>query len=196
MTVVNKPPQRIDVSLKLRCQRLAPLLRKGKLVACGTSTLPGLAAHPGKPEAVRLLQQFKQRKGPFLLLAASEREAATWVRRWTPALRKAMRHYWPGSTTIIFPGKPGLPESCYRRGYLAIRVDGNPVCRHLAFKSGGLLISSSLNRKGEPVQLPDISSKMRWHRFLRSGVQGIQSTGQPSTLLMVKGARVHRLQRS
>ncbi|MFQ5354875.1 MAG: L-threonylcarbamoyladenylate synthase [Mariprofundaceae bacterium] len=195
MTVISKPFQRIDASLKLRCQRLAPLLHNGKLVACGTSTLPGLAAHPGKPEAVCLLQRFKQRKGPFLLLAASKREAATWVRRWTPALRKAMQHCWPGSTTIIFPGKPGLPGSCYRKGYLAIRVDGNQACRHLAFKSGGLLISSSLNRKGKPVQLPYISSTMRWHRFLRSGVQGIQSTGQPSSLLMVKGSQIHQLRR-
>jgi len=178
---------------RLRPPRLARILRNGGLIAHGSSTIPGIAAHPGNTNAIQLLQRFKQRDGPFLLLVASRKEAARWVRYWSPALRRSMRQYWPGTTTLVFPGRPGLPACCYQKGLLALRVDGTPACRHLAFHAGGLLISTSLNRRGQPIRQPSLHLRMRWHRYIRAWAGGNCSLERPSAMLLLKRNRILRL---
>jgi len=178
---------------RIRPLKLARILRDGGLVAHESSTLPGIAAHPGNANAIQLLQRFKQRDGPFLLLVASRKEAARWVRYWRPALRRSMRQYWPGTTTLVFPGRRGLPACCYRKGLLALRVDGTPACRRLASHAGGLLISTSLNRGGQPVRQPGLRLGMRWHRYIRAWTGGNGSLARPSSMLLIKRNRILRL---
>jgi len=131
-----------------------------------TSTLPGVACLPESSRAVQTMQRFKKRGGPFLLLADSKQTARTLIRWYPSGLRKLMKTAWPGRTTLIFPGRPGLPSACYENGMVAVRVDANSACRNLAKMCGGLLLSSSLNRKGGMVRKPCYTVQMRWHRFI------------------------------
>jgi len=144
----------------------ARILRCGGLVAHRTSTLPGVAASPFDAKAVLRLQRFKQRKGPFLLLADSLATAMAWARPTVPGLRRMARQSWPGAVTLVFPGRPGLPAVCYQQGHVAIRVDADPETRRLARLAGGLLLSTSLNRRGGATQVPGRTTFLRLHRWL------------------------------
>ncbi|MDX8412249.1 MAG: Sua5/YciO/YrdC/YwlC family protein [Mariprofundaceae bacterium] len=169
---------------------MARRLSDGGLLAHCTGTIPGVAAHPLRGQGIIRLQRFKQRQGPFLLLAASRRMAASWVRYWTPALRRAMRAYWPGRTTLIFPARPGLPACCYQQGRAAMRVDASDSCRLLADAAGGLLLSSSLNRKGGSVARPSLQLRMRWHRHIHLCLAGGAGVGQSSRLLFFQSGKM------
>jgi len=131
------------------------------------------------------MQRFKKRKGPFLLLADSKQTTRKFIRWYPGSLRKLIKAEWPGQTTMVVPGRPGLPAICYQKGMLAIRVDADVVCRRLADACGGVLLSSSLNRKGGVVRRPCYGVQMRWHRFLSGRANVGKSSGEASAIYRV-----------
>jgi len=133
------------------------------------------------------LQRFKQRRGPFLLLADSPRRALNLAVRRRPLLRNLMREQWPGPVTLVFPAIPGLPASCYRHGKVAVRVDADPETRRLAKLAGGLLLSSSLNRRKNPTEKPGRRLFLRWHRHLAGCLLGGQGSGKASKIILIHG---------
>lgn len=172
---------------KLRALRAARTLQQGGLVAHQTSTVAGIAASPCYPQAVRRLQQFKQRQGPFILIADSIHTVMRHTRYMSPSLRLAMQQLWPGNTTLVVSGCPGLPRACYTKGKIALRVDGDPVCRRLAKFSGGLILSSSLNRRKQSLQSPSRHLRMRWHRHIDDIISHVtKNRCIPSKLLLWK----------
>jgi len=162
-------------------------------VAHATSTVPGVAASPYSPEGLGRLIRFKQRPGPFLILADSVPAAARLAPYFTPGLRRLMRDSWPGRTTLVFRGRPGLPPCCYRRGAVAVRVDASGFVRELARRCGGYALSSSLNRRGGATRPLTRSLRWRWQRHLAALVPGEAGGGTPSTMLRLHGRRVRRL---
>ena len=158
------------------------MLRRGGLLAHATSTIPGIAALPTNTTAIHRIQRFKQRQGPFVVLAASIRSACRLARYFTPALRRAMRESWPGRTTLIFPARPLFNKTCYRKGKLAVRVDADTSCRQLARHAGGYILSSSLNRKAEAWQRPNRQVWLHWNHYLDAYLAGGRVAGNPSTL--------------
>jgi len=103
----------------------------------------------------------------------------------TPELRRLARSVWPGPVTLVFAGKPGLPACCYRKGHLAVRVDADIQTRQLAAACGGLLISSSLNRRGNAPAQSDRMLFMRSHRFLAGCLNGKAGSGKASMIMRV-----------
>jgi len=188
MTEQHRPRRfslRSRIQAKLAALRAASMLVRGGVMAHHTATLPGIAAAPMSSQSVAKLMAFKQRQGPFLLLADSIHTALSLVRFHSPALRQLARQSWPGSTTLVFAGKPGLPACCYRDGKLAVRVDASLQACQLAAACGGLLISSSLNRKGKmPVQ-PDRALVMRSRRMLSGYLHGRAGSGTASRMLRI-----------
>ncbi len=173
--------------------RLARGLRGGGLIAHGTSTVPGVAALPSQPQAVRKMQGFKQRRGPFLLLAGSVHMACRQMRYIPVGLRKVIPRCWPGNITLIVPGRPGLPDACYSKGHIALRVDDAAECRQLAQRSNGLIISSSLNRRGREVQRPGRRLRLRWHRYLRDAMPAAMPAARPSRLMIWQAGHLRSL---
>lgn len=169
---------------KLNSLLLAPRLKRGDIVAHFTSTIAGVACLP-EQRAVRRLQRFKQRQGPFLVLADSVRTTRSVIRWYPRLLRRLIRGVWPGRTTLIVPGRPGLPRCCYERGKVAVRVDADAACRRLARACGGLLLSSSLNRRGRQVVAPSCAVQMRWHAFLAGRAARGESGGAASEIYRV-----------
>lgn len=160
---------------RLSIRRASGVLRRGRLIVHTTATVPGVAAVP-QAGAVHALCRFKQRQGPFLMLAASAKEALSWARFRNHTLRTMMQQNWPGPVTLVYPGRPGLPGACYQRGRIAVRVDADAHCRSLASQCGGLLLSSSFNRRGMPVAAPERLSRLRFH----GAIQGVYAWGQGS----------------
>jgi L-threonylcarbamoyladenylate synthase len=139
------------------------------------------------------MQRFKKRKGPFLLLADSKRTARAFVRWYPTGLRKLIKTKWPGNTTLLVPGRPGLPSVCYQKGMLAIRVDADAVCRRLAGACGGILLSSSLNRRGGLLRKPCYAVQMRWHRFLSGRANVGASSGEASSIYKLDPRGMHKI---
>jgi L-threonylcarbamoyladenylate synthase len=189
--------QKMPVCQKLHLRRAACLLRRGGLVAHHTGTLPGVAAMPYHPAAAVRLCRFKQRRGPFLLLADSPRTAISLAAYLPPVLRRAMRSVWPGPVTFVVPAAGASAERlssiCFTGRSIAVRVDADPACRYLARLCGGLLVSSSLNRRNQPVRLPDRRLRMRWHRHLAAQISSGGGSGNASSLLKWSGSRLHVL---
>ena len=176
---------RSRIQNKLAALRAATVLHRGGIIAHHTATLPGVAASPRQAGSVNKLVSFKQRHGPFLLLADSLRSATALIRFYSPHLRRLIRESWPGPVTLIVPAKPGLNPICYRQSRVAVRVDASLQTRQLAAASGGLILSSSLNRRGGSTAKPERRLRMRWHRHLDTVLQGPAGTGKASVLLRV-----------
>jgi len=170
---------------RLAALRSAALLSQGSLIAHHTATLPGVVATPQSKRAISKLMHFKQRSGPFLLLADSIATAMSLARYSSPKLRQMAKHVWPGPVTLVFAGKPGLPACCYHRGNLAVRVDASLQTRQLAAASGGLLVSSSLNRRGCMPLQPGYKLLMQSHRYLNASLPGIAGSGKASSMVRI-----------
>jgi len=184
----------LPVRDKLHLLRIAELLRQGSLLAHNTGTLPGIAAAAGHRKAANRLCRFKQRKGPFLLLADSQHTALRLSIYLPCKLRRAMLEAWPGPTTFILPSAgadaKNISSACFSGRSIAVRVDADIACRYLARLVGGFLISSSLNRKGQSVQRPDRRLRMRWQRHLGAQFSSLAGSGNASSLLKWTGSRL------
>ncbi len=179
---------------KLKAIQAAKVLRKGALLGHYTSTLAGIAADAQSAAGIAQLQLFKQRQAPFLLLADSIKTALQQAIYLSPALRRLAKKSWPGSVTLVFPATKRLPSACYWRGCVALRVDGDQTTRTLAKACGGLLLSSSFNRKGKDVAAVNYRQRYRWHKHLKAvlSAQSVTS-GQASTIFRLRGSLVQRL---
>ena len=186
----------LKINRKLATLRVAKVLQKGGLLAHQTGTVAGIAAHPCCPLAVKKLQRFKQRKGPFLLLADSASSALSQARYITPALRKLAKESWPGAVTLVFAAKPNHANACYQKGAMAVRVDSDLESRRLAKLCGGLLLSSSLNRCGKPTM--ELQHKLYWRfsTWLDAQLTDEKSAvfnATPSCIYHIKQSGVKRL---
>lgn len=185
----------LKIKRKLATLRVAGVVRKGGLLAHQTGTVAGVAAHPDNLVAIRRMQRFKQRKGPFLLLADSPATALAQARYITPALRKMAKHSWPGPVTLVFPAKPCHAAVCFKQGMMAVRVDSDVESRRLASLCGGLLLSSSLNRRGKPTMPLEHQSFWRFARLVRARILQKEQTGSstPSLIYQLNHAGCKRL---
>lgn len=173
--------------------RAAGLLKCGSLLAHQTGTISGVAALP-QPSSLIRLQRFKGRRGPFLLLASSKHAALRLASNKLVSLRRAATKYWPGPVTLVFAGGAHLPSLCRQQGRVAVRVDADPATRLLCRLAGGLLVSSSLNRRGKPPMKPDRHTFYRLHRHLCGYLPArysVVTSGRPSMLLGInrRGSR-------
>ncbi|MDX8377075.1 MAG: Sua5/YciO/YrdC/YwlC family protein [Mariprofundales bacterium] len=187
----------IPISRRLRLRRVARQLRKGQLIAHVTGTLAGIASLP-EPMAIRRMQLFKQRQGPFLLLAANQKLAVKQCVYLPLHLRHLMCKVWPGSSTLIYSAHNkkavNMPAACRQKNNMAVRVDANIETRWLAACAGGWLVSSSLNRKQQTVQQPTKRLRFRWHRHITTCLPAQhQPDGQASKLLQVRATGITRL---
>ena len=108
------------------------------------------------------------------------------ARFFSPTLRRLARQSWPGPVTLVFAARPGLNRACYQKSMLAVRVDSDPATCQLASQCGGLLLSSSLNRKGGLAGTADYRTQMRWHRHLGGRIAGQSQLNSPSTIMRIR----------
>lgn len=132
-------------------ERAAECLRRGGLVVYPASTFYALGCLGQNEQAAELVYRIKGRAdaNPLPLLAASMEQVESAVNL------KAMpgdlaRRFWPGPLTVLLPAINLAPRAVNSRGLAAIRIDANPLARHLAQLAGGVLTASSANISGKP----------------------------------------------
>ncbi|RME80417.1 MAG: tRNA threonylcarbamoyladenosine biosynthesis protein RimN, partial [Zetaproteobacteria bacterium] len=131
---------------------------------------------------------------PFVVLAATPKHALQLV-AWLPRdARAQIRSSWPGRTTLVLPAKrTGWIAALAHRGGIALRVDAAEHVRYLCRLAGGWLVSTSLNRKGQPPIAPSMRLRWRWHRWLDAVDASRPGTGKPSEILRWRASGWQRL---
>ncbi|MDX8397478.1 MAG: Sua5/YciO/YrdC/YwlC family protein [Mariprofundaceae bacterium] len=176
--------------------RAAKVLRRGGLLAHQTGTVAGVAAHPSLSLSAKKIQSFKQRSGPFLLLADSPSTALKQARYISLELRQLVKQHWPGPVTLVFSAKQHLAVCAYKKGCMAVRVDADIECRRLAKLCGGLLLSSSFNRRSKALMPLEHQVLMRYSNLLDARLmpeKGRVSNQIPSKIFKISASKVQRL---
>lgn len=107
-----------------------------------TDTVYGIAAHPGRPDAVARICTIKGRPtGKPIALLASDREAVERFGACFPDVAKRLAsRYWPGALTLVLPCGDSLE---------GFRVPAHPDTCKLIAACGGVLRVTSANLSGE-----------------------------------------------
>jgi L-threonylcarbamoyladenylate synthase len=128
-------------------------LDAGDVALLPAEGLYGYHARADRPEALERLRMLKPReagKGWILLLGearALDHWDATVPAR---AIEVAARH-WPGPLTIVLPAASTIPPALRAAdGTVAVRCPGDPFLKQVVRAAGGLVVSTSANRPGEP----------------------------------------------
>ena len=133
-------------------------IRSGGLVAYPTGTLYGLGADVFNAAAIKRLQTFKGRKGPFSVLIGSLGQLQHYALVSQPAAGKLV-DMLPGPYTVILNPAPAaaFPAALLGRGgKVGFRLDNHPFLRRVFEHAPGVVTSSSVNLAGQPpLRRPD-----------------------------------------
>ena len=152
----------------------AVCLKAGGVIAHATEGVWGLACDPFNRKAVDRILTIKGREAAkgMLLIGASSDTFDNTLAAMEPDLRARVEASWPGHVTWLLPGD-AYPQSI--RGQhqtVACRVPDHTQAREIAAAFGGSLVSTSLNRAGEPPVLQYSQAKALFHREVDLVVPG------------------------
>jgi len=132
---------------------LAASLAEGAVALMRTDTLPGLHCRADHAAAVSRIVALKARADdkPLLVLCDTLDRACGVGTFTSPEANAYAGACWPGPFTLILPATSAAPAAATRgRADVAIRVPGPLQLRALVAAAGGLLVSTSVNRAGDP----------------------------------------------
>lgn len=132
-------------------------IRAGQPAAAPAEGVYGYVADPFNPAALHNLLTQKQRdaaKG-FILLVKDATQLAQLCPELPAACQNAIAQYWQPDqppTTLILPARPTLsPLLTGTHGTVAVRYPHPAYMQHYLAAIGQPLVSTSLNRSGEPA---------------------------------------------
>ena len=132
-------------------RRAAAVIRRGGIVIYPTETVYGLGCDPADADAARRVCIIKGRADKPLPVACADVEAARRIAHLNPEAERIAARFWPGPLMLVLPAKVEYSIWVTQgASTLGVRVPGHDIARRLARLSGGVIISTSANRKGEP----------------------------------------------
>ncbi len=132
-------------------RKAAVIIRLGGVVIYPTDTVYGLGCDPANVDAARRVCEIKGRADKPLPLACSDVEAARRIVEFNPIAEKLAERFWPGPLTMVLPARVDYPIwVTHGARTLGVRVPDHPVARKLAKLSGGVIVTTSANKSGEP----------------------------------------------
>jgi L-threonylcarbamoyladenylate synthase len=130
------------------------VLRYGGLVAFPTDTVYGVGALAFHREAVMRLYTVKGRSTDkaIAVLVGHEADLAQVASELTPAARRLVEKFWPGSLTLVVTKSPKLPEAVSPLPTVGVRMPDHEFAHRLLLQTGPMAVTSA-NRSGEPNAL-------------------------------------------
>ena len=154
------------------------VLRDGGTVIMRCDTIYGIVGI--SPECNRRIALLKGREGgkPFLKLIADD----SWLERFTPSHMPAeLKRCWPGPLTVVFHARRG--------GTVGLRVPADITLLRLLRRLEKPLISTSVNRSGEPAYRRIEAIVRDYEKRVDLIVNGgDQENAEPSTVLDLTAA--------
>ncbi|MFQ6053051.1 MAG: L-threonylcarbamoyladenylate synthase, partial [Candidatus Bathyarchaeia archaeon] len=107
--------------------------------------------NPADVDAARRVCVIKGRADKPLPLACADAEGARRIVEFNPAAERVANRFWPGPLMLVLPARVSYPIwVTHGASTLGVRVPDHAVARRLAELSGGVIVSTSANRSGEP----------------------------------------------
>ena len=132
-------------------RRAAVIVREGGVVIYPTETVYGLGCNPAIVEAAKRVCFIKGRADKPLPLACADMETARRIVDFSPAAERVASRFWPGPLMLVLPAKVEYSIwITHGASTLGVRVPDHSVAWRLAKLSGGVIVSTSANRSGEP----------------------------------------------
>ena len=130
----------------------AACLRSGGVIAHATEGVWGLACDPHNDEAIERILAIKGRESAkgLLLIASATADFDAALQELAPKVRAQVMASWPGHVTWLLPGDAYSQWIKGQHSTVACRVPDHAQAREIAAAFGGPLVSTSLNRAGEP----------------------------------------------
>lgn len=131
-------------------EKVVELLMRGGVAILPTDTLYGFSASISCQSGVRRILTIKgngeERK--FLFLAGSLSMVESYISSWGCADRQLVEEIWPAPLTAIFPSGRKCPD--WVGDSIALRIPNYPQLTEIIQKLGEPIVSTSVNRTGEP----------------------------------------------
>jgi L-threonylcarbamoyladenylate synthase len=180
-----------------RIKQAAAALRRGGIIAYPTEAVWGVGCDPFNRVAVQHLLQLKQRpqhKG-LILVAAGIDQLDPLFAPLSEAQQQQLEASWPGPNTWLLPDPDNLIPRWVKGAHnsIAVRVTAHPQTAALCRAYGGLLVSTSANRAGQPPALTAAEVRAAFDRrldYLLPGALGGRS--QPSVIRDLKTGQILR----
>ena len=128
------------------------MLRAGGVALLPAEGVYGLHALASSADAIEKLLAIKPRGGAkgFIGLIGAPGDASRYAAVGPRAAGLIARH-WPGALTLVLPAAPDVPASMRHPDHtIALRCPGNEFLRRTVQLAGGIVVSTSANRPGEP----------------------------------------------
>ncbi|MBP6116265.1 MAG: L-threonylcarbamoyladenylate synthase [Neisseriaceae bacterium] len=127
-------------------------LKQGGVIAYPTGSCFGLGGLPTHPRAIRQIIKLKKRpqhKG-LIVIGAAAHQFKRLIKPLSTEETTQVNQYWPGPYTFLCPNTQRVLPSLrgQQNTTLAVRVDAQPVARHLCRRLNTALISTSANFSG------------------------------------------------
>ena len=189
-------PRRIRVTPESRdaaIEAAVEVLRDGGVAYLPAEGVYGLHARADLPDSMARLRALKPRGGGrgSIALIGEPADLDRWSPSADPRLRALARAHWPGPLTLVLPAAPEVPAGILGPdGTVALRCPGSDLLREIVARAGGLVVSTSVNRPGEPAAL-DAEHPMaaRADIVLDAG----RLPGTPSTVVGVRDGAIRIL---
>jgi L-threonylcarbamoyladenylate synthase len=142
--------RRIDIESGHAVSKVTSVLARDGVVILPTDTIYGLSApiasRAGYEQVVSLKRGETERR--FIYLADSIEMVSRYVAGWGCASEEALRQIWPAALTAILPSGREVPD--WVGESIAFRVPESPELRAIIGAVGQPILSTSVNRSGEP----------------------------------------------
>jgi tRNA threonylcarbamoyl adenosine modification protein (Sua5/YciO/YrdC/YwlC family) len=173
------------------------LILSGKVIAFPTDTFYGLAADPFNLAAVREIFRIKRRSSerPIPLLVASLDQAADLVSDPPQLFFTLAKKFWPGPLTVVVPASRLIPlKITANTGRVGVRWPRSPLAEALITALGRPVTGTSANLSERPA----CATADEVEEQIGSSIPlildgGSTAGGQPSTVVELRGDRVHIL---
>jgi L-threonylcarbamoyladenylate synthase len=133
-------------------QKAVAVVRQGGVIVFPTSTLYGMGADAGNPQAIRKIYAIKARSlhQPILILIGETTWLPPLVKEIPPAAADLMEAFWPGGMTMVFRASDQVsPELMGDTGKIGIRLPVHPVAAAIVSGLGSPLTGTSANLSGQ-----------------------------------------------
>jgi L-threonylcarbamoyladenylate synthase len=174
------------------------VLKEGGLILYPTDTVWGIGCDATNEQAVQKVYALKKRldEKAMIVLVADESD----VLKYTAAPDLAVFDYLQQTikpTTVIYDGAIGLANNLVGKdGSIAIRICGEPFCRHLIKRFRKPIVSTSANISGQPAAktFTEISNEIKAGvDYIVCCKQGDTTISQPSSVIKWNNGKVEIL---
>lgn len=186
MTLANSTSMSQSFSdFELSIKQAVTHILAGDIIAYPTETVYGLGCNAFQQNALRTLQQLKQRSEDksFIVLVADTLQARELIHPEAEIQLIEAAKSWPGPTTWVFRARDHLPPELTLAGKVAIRISAHPMAQRLCALARCPIVSTSANLRNQTPLASAQSIYEAFKPYIAGIMQGEPGKEKPSKII-------------